>query len=162
MPDADYQKAWAARNKDKVKAAQQRYREKNKEAIKERALQRRAARLDEIRERDREAYHRRFKADPERIREQTRKQKIKRLYGITAEEYDAMLTAQGNVCGSCGGSQIGSKYANWHVDHCHTTKRVRGILCHHCNVIVGMAGECPDKLDKIITYIKRNHHHENV
>lgn len=51
-------------------------------------------------------------------------------YGITLDDYDAMLLAQGGVCAICAGP--GGKYG-LHVDHCHTTGKVRGLLCTKCN-----------------------------
>ena len=61
--------------------------------------------------------------------------KLKTTYGITPEQYDEMLAAQGGVCASCGGQQrVGRPLC---VDHCHKTKRVRGLLCDACNVCAG-------------------------
>ena len=49
-----------------------------------------------------------------------------------------MLVAQGGRCAACGTREPGTK-KGWHVDHCHETGAVRGILCHHCNVGIGKA-----------------------
>jgi len=50
-------------------------------------------------------------------------------YGLTHEEYDALLAAQGDVCAICGGKR---KY-NLQVDHDHRTGAIRGLLCKQCN-----------------------------
>lgn len=48
-------------------------------------------------------------------------------YKIDSQKADQLLAAQGNVCPVCGSQQPG------HVDHCHGTGEVRGILCFNCN-----------------------------
>lgn len=58
-------------------------------------------------------------------------------YGITAEEYDAMFEAQGERCAICRTDDPGAK--NWHIDHCHESDEVRGILCANCNHMLGKA-----------------------
>lgn len=49
---------------------------------------------------------------------------------MTAERYDELLAAQGGVCAICRKPPTGRRLA---VDHCHRTRRVRGILCYRCN-----------------------------
>jgi len=50
-----------------------------------------------------------------------------RRYGISQPEFDAMVEAQGGVCAICRVRPAE------HVDHCHETLRVRGVLCAPCN-----------------------------
>ena len=50
-------------------------------------------------------------------------------YGITLHDYRQMLEKQNGVCALCGDEMVRPV-----VDHCHQTKRVRGILCHPCNI----------------------------
>ena len=66
----------------------------------------------------------------EAIRE--RRRHLKRTYGITVEDYDAMLTAQGGVCAICEGPQA-KAYLYFDIDHNKETGAVRGLLCRHCN-----------------------------
>ena len=69
--------------------------------------------------------------------EQVRVDMLRRRYGLTVEEYDAMFEAQGGGCAICkskakpGGNRL-------HVDHDHTTGRIRALLCAHCNTRVGV------------------------
>ena len=58
-----------------------------------------------------------------------RKHNLKTRYGITETEYNEMLEKQGNVCALCGGEMKRPV-----VDHNHQTGKVRGILCHPCNI----------------------------
>lgn len=64
------------------------------------------------------------------------------VYGITPEQYDEMLAAQGGHCAICPRTQqsnVGKRRLA--VDHCHKTGRVRGLLCHRCNLAVGYLGD---------------------
>lgn len=63
-----------------------------------------------------------------------RRQKLSYEYGITEEQYDRMLAAQGGRCAICQEEPNGGKLF---VDHCHSTKAVRGLLCVGCNTLLG-------------------------
>lgn len=63
---------------------------------------------------------------------------LKRLFHITLEEYDAMWKAQGECCAICRKPPEDSRGFRPHVDHCHSTGKVRGILCGLCNKGLGM------------------------
>lgn len=58
-----------------------------------------------------------------------------RKYGIdiTEEEYAHKLEEQGGVCAICGFPPVSKRLS---VDHCHRSKKVRGLLCYHCNRFV--------------------------
>lgn len=62
---------------------------------------------------------------------------LKKNYGITLAERDTLFEAQGSKCAICHSKSTSGK--GWHVDHCHKTKKVRGILCAHCNLMIGHA-----------------------
>lgn len=81
---------------------------------------------------------------------QKRKWQLKSRYGITPEEYDAMLVAQRWKCGVCRTDLLLEKRI--HVDHCHHTGRVRGVLCHTCNVRLG-GWDDPNWRAKAIVYM---------
>jgi hypothetical protein len=76
----------------------------------------------------------------------------KRRYGISESDFKSMLEKQGHKCACCGGDKPTTKWG-WHVDHCHATGKVRGILCHHCNVAIGCARDSPDRLRKMALYL---------
>ena len=75
-------------------------------------------------------------------------------YGITPEIYQATFLAQGSCCASCGSPDSGGKHS-WHIDHDHETNLFRGILCHHCNVGVGVFKENRSLMLKAIEYLDR-------
>lgn len=77
-----------------------------------------------------------------------------RAYGLTQERYDEMLAAQDGRCAICRGDTPGGK-GGWHVDHDHATDLIRGLLCHHCNIMLGMAHDDPARLRAAATYLER-------
>jgi hypothetical protein len=79
-----------------------------------------------------------------------RKSHLKRKYGLTLEEFDALLAAQGGRCAICG------KPDPDNVDHDHVTGRVRGILCWNCNVGVGQFEDDIERFIAATTYLDRD------
>lgn len=79
---------------------------------------------------------------------------LRHKYGITLDDRDRMLHEQGGCCAICS-TEKPSGY-NWHVDHCHTTKRVRGLLCSRCNQALGLVSENISTLQSMIKYVE-NH-----
>ncbi len=79
-----------------------------------------------------------------------RKSRLKRKYGITLEQFEAMLAAQGGGCAICG------KPGADNVDHDHDTGRVRGILCFNCNVAIGHVANDEDRLAAAMAYLARD------
>ncbi|MFE9844359.1 endonuclease VII domain-containing protein [Streptomyces goshikiensis] len=73
---------------------------------------------------------------------------LKRSYGITEAERDAIVAARGGVCFLC------LRAPAVHVDHCHKTGRVRGVLCLNCNVGVGLFKEDPDRMRRAAEYLE--------
>jgi hypothetical protein len=75
--------------------------------------------------------------------------KLKNLYGINIEQYQAMLKEQSNLCAVCGNKESmvnskSNKVQKLCVDHNHTTGKVRGLLCTACNKGLGMLKDNPD------------------
>lgn len=80
---------------------------------------------------------------------------IKRRYGISYEEYVKILEAQGGGCAICGSdvNQNSRTSGKLFVDHCHTSGRVRGLLCSKCNHALGLFNDNPSLLEKALTYL---------
>lgn len=81
-----------------------------------------------------------------------RKQKawrIKGKYGITIEQYDAMMAAQDGRCAICG--VLPTRHLC--VDHDHETGEVRGLLCEPCNFALGHMADDVDRLLAAAAYL---------
>jgi U3 small nucleolar RNA-associated protein 14 len=79
---------------------------------------------------------------------------LKRNYGITSEDFDNMLKEQNSVCEICSRKNPNSKHNRFHVDHCHETGKVRGLLCSPCNLGLGAFGDNTEVLTEAIKYLK--------
>jgi hypothetical protein len=90
--------------------------------------------------------------NPERSKELSRKQHLKRKFGLSVEEYAKMLASQNGVCSLCENScATGYSLA---VDHDHNTGKIRGLLCKNCNTALGLLKENVETMTKAIDYIK--------
>lgn len=85
---------------------------------------------------------------------QTRERHLVRKYGVALADYERMLAAQDRVCAICGVAEETQHNKVFHVDHCHATGRVRGILCRGCNHVLGHLKDDAGKLRKAITYLE--------
>lgn len=83
---------------------------------------------------------------------QDRNGHLLRTFGITSEQFDEMLAGQGGRCAICRTDEPGGK-GNFHVDHCHDTGVIRGLLCTRCNQGLGYFGDDPNMLGRAIDYL---------
>ena len=74
-------------------------------------------------------------------------------YGISKADYERMLADQGGVCAICKTSEPGGRDKVWHVDHCHNTNKVRGLLCGPCNRGLGQFRDDPKRLRAAADYL---------
>lgn len=76
-----------------------------------------------------------------------------KAYGITVDQFEAMASAQQGMCAICG--SVLDMGFNTHVDHCHDSGDVRGLLCRDCNVGLGAFGDDTTSLERAISYLKK-------
>lgn len=82
---------------------------------------------------------------------QTRREfHLKTKYGLSQEEYAIMVERQGNGCAICGST------VKLNVDHDHATGKIRGLLCHGCNVSLGHFRDDTMVLKRAIEYLERH------
>ncbi len=92
--------------------------------------------------------------NPMTVRGYKRKSHLKKVYGLTVEQYEAMYTAQNGCCAICGAAAAMQLYEKLCVDHCHATGVVRGLLCKKCNTLIGMAEDQGWVLEAAIAYLQ--------
>jgi hypothetical protein len=86
-----------------------------------------------------------------RYRQKYERRRTLRTYGLTAEEWDKMLSTQGGRCPICGTDDPGPR--GFDVDHDHLTGANRGLLCSPCNRGLGQFGDDPARLQAAIEYL---------
>jgi len=94
----------------------------------------------------------RYNDDPNLYKEQH----LKRSYGITLNDYNQMLTEQKHQCAVCGTAEPGGKHGKFVVDHCHSTNKIRGVLCNNCNTALGLVGDNAQTLQSMIEYLQEH------
>lgn len=103
------------------------------------------------------------KANPEKVRIIARRyelaakdkiadQKLRSKYGITFVQKQTMFATQSGKCATC--SFLFISVTSAHVDHCHTIKKVRGLLCADCNLVAGKVKDNPARLRAIAAYLE--------
>jgi hypothetical protein len=76
----------------------------------------------------------------------------RRTYGLSADEVDAMLEAQGGGCAICG--VLPDTLGRLHLDHDHVSGEIRGLLCQSCNQAIGHLRDDPGLLRRAADYLE--------
>lgn len=76
-----------------------------------------------------------------------------RDFKITPKEYNTMFLEQEGKCCICGKEEHEMQQNSLCVDHCHKTDKVRGLLCHSCNVGLGRFKDNIEYLKNAINYL---------
>ncbi len=126
---------WKSRNPERVAEYNKRTRERYKPKTEEQKEARRE-------------WYRLYRARPESKLARAEARWFTR-YGITRDDFYALLAAQQGVCAICGGVES----QRLHVDHDHTTGAVRGLLCGPCNRGLGSFRDNPRSLQAAVTYL---------
>ena len=125
-------KAWYQQNRDEAISRVQQWRDENLDRYN--AYQRERRQREDVKQRERAGH-------------------LKRKFGLTLEEYDQMLEAQGGGCAICG--RPPNEKISLHVDHDHATGAVRGLLCFPCNQALAQLQESPDIVASALRYLMR-------
>jgi hypothetical protein len=80
--------------------------------------------------------------------ERYKAEKVKSRYGLTTSDVESLLAKQDNRCVICK-----LKLVKKAIDHCHSTGKVRGILCNYCNVGLGQFFDSVERLQGAIAYL---------
>lgn len=92
--------------------------------------------------------------DPLEIKQKAFERMLKHRYKLSREEFDTMLLNQMNKCKVC--SNTIKKGENLVVDHCHTSNKVRGLVCRRCNTLLGYLETDQTILNSAYDYLKMN------
>lgn len=93
--------------------------------------------------------------DPFNRRFQQKRQALKQRYGLTFEAYMDIVYAQEGRCAICKCTPFELKQ-DMCVDHCHSTGKVRGVLCVRCNFGIGYFKDSPTHLQEAIRYLEKS------
>lgn len=133
MNKKEYNKLWRQKNPDKIKESAKKYRERNKDKLKK----------AQTLYREKINYHKNWH--------------LKNRYGINLEVYKELLIKQNGVCAICKNPETSETnrgtLRQLAVDHCHTTGKVRGLLCRNCNVSLGMLKENKETILNMLEYL---------
>lgn len=122
-------KDWYERNRDKAKNKYKEWRKNNLDAVKQ------------------------YRADN---RQKHYRQEVVRKYGVDSDWLDQQIAKQGNTCACCNREFTwGNKQTTPHVDHCHETQVVRGILCNRCNSVLGLCNDNDTLLLSLAEYLRK-------
>ena len=124
-------KNWYESNKEKATAKVREWRQQNADAVKQ------------YRANNRHKHYR---------------QELVRKYGVEPQWFDDQLQRQENSCMCCKRQfQWGHKQTTPHVDHCHDSQEVRGILCNRCNTVLGLCEDNTELLTTLARYLRKWH-----
>ena len=153
-----YSRQNAARNPEKVRERDRRWNLAHPGAAAARTRRSRLKHLDRRRTEDRERAKRAYAKDPAKFKERQWRVDLKRKYGVTVSGYNALLESQGGACAICETDDPRARtthFKRFHVDHVAGTKRVRGLLCHSCNMALGLLRHDPAILSRAAEYLER-------
>jgi hypothetical protein len=80
---------------------------------------------------------------------------LKRRYGVSVQDLLAIFRKQKGVCAICKSPPTTKSRGGLHVDHDHTTKKVRGLLCNGCNIALGHFRDDPARLRAALRYLRK-------
>lgn len=102
-------------------------------------------------------FQNKFRSPEQKIarKERTRNYDLKTQYNLSIDDYTKMLEKQNFKCYGCKitVSELGK---NLVIDHNHKTGKIRGLLCQHCNLLLGNAKDNIEILQNLIEYLKKN------
>ncbi len=91
---------------------------------------------------------------PEEHARKVREQNLQRNYGLSLERFQEMLVEQGGVCAICRTDEPGGRHGVFHVDHCHSSGKIRGLTCDACNRMLGFARDNDRTLNRAGEYLR--------
>lgn len=153
--DPNYWKKYQKLNREKILTQHREYYRKNKERLLKQNKDYRSKKGDQIREGQRKYY--------QENKGKWKEQHLRKKYNLSVEDFNAIFVAQNGQCAICAttfnDAFVGTRQREGkaHVDHCHTTGKIRGLLCTKCNTALGLFDEDIVRLLNAIDYLKKHH-----
>jgi len=144
-----YMKHYKENNRNKIKDSQDLYRLRKGCELRDKLKKRRLENLEKARAKDRERYHK--NKEGHKIRQY--RYHLKRTYGLDLLEYEKLFELQSGECAVC----LQKPRYKLHVDHCHTTGEIRGLLCASCNRGMGYFRDDIKSLSRAVKYLQKSH-----
>lgn len=88
------------------------------------------------------------KNNKDKHKQNDRRWRLKKHYGLSESEYLDMVTNHNGRCAIC------NQESPLNVDHCHTSGNVRGLLCKSCNLGLGSFSDDIERLQAAVEYLK--------
>ena len=148
---SEWHKQNRLRNQEKVKAMARKSAIKHRVNNNAKKMERYYANPEKSKERYKAEYQ--MNKHKESYQKRLRNSTLKRLYGITIEDFDSMYIEQGGCCAICGKHQS-ELNRTLSVDHCHETGKVRGLLCRKCNAGIGHFDDDLGTMRNVIKYLE--------
>ena len=136
MNSSSYQKQYYLKNKSRLKTYKKYYAKNNRGKLNKLNKKYRAKMTDQ---------------QKQNHAKQIREWNLVNKYGISLDEYEKLLKIQNDNCGT-NQTRLAK---NLHVDHCHKTKKVRGLLCQKCNMALGLLNDDELLFLRAVDYIRR-------
>lgn len=154
----EWSKKYNLKNKDKKIEYARKYYKENREKVLEFMKKYNISHKKEKREYEKKRYIKEAEKQKNYSRnyrkehpEWEKNNQLKNKYGITLDSYNELLVKQNGVCAICLNREKSKnkfgKVRNLYVDHNHETGKVRGLLCHNCNSMLGYSGDNPTILE---------------
>lgn len=147
---AAYNRAYHQANKARIKEKAKEWRAKNMDKVKADRLRYKTANREKVRQAARDYYHATKETRKEAMAANSLKQNRKRPALLLARQEAALGRVKPDACDACGGNDGGIVF-----DHCHSAMVPRGWLCDRCNIALGCLRDDPERLRKLLGYLKR-------
>lgn len=144
--------AWRARNPERARAKARELRLRNPEKARELGRKHYAANRDKRNEQTKRSR----KKHKEKWDAYMREYSLKKKFGITQAQFDRMLAEQNGTCALCDSTSSGKQNGRARrlaVDHNHTTRQLRGLLCTQCNAAIERLETVQDWHEKALRYL---------
>lgn len=150
-PKREYADAFA----DYHRTYSRKWRQDNKDYVNESIRKDRKDNPEKYREREKNKYYKDV--------EKSRYMDVLKKHKISSDQYRMMFEDQNGLCAICNKKEVRinktrTGITRLVIDHCHTTNKIRGLLCHLCNTMIGKAKEDINILLAAIDYIKEHKH----